>query len=158
MAYCTQCGNPVGELDRFCGKCGTPQAAGTGSSYTPPYTKSADFLKDINSHQAALLCYIPVVGWIPSLVVLASERFRSDRFARFHAFQGLYLFVAWLIVDWVIEPIFSHMGSFNLPLASIFKALLFAAWIFMIVKASHKEFYKLPFVGELAERSVSEQR
>jgi uncharacterized membrane protein len=154
MAYCTQCGVPVGDADRYCAKCGAPQASAGPASSIP---KTKEFLKDVDSHKAALLCYIPVLGWIPALIVLAAERFRHDRFARFHAFQGLYLFVGWLIVDWVIEPIFHHIHEF-FPLASICKALLFGAWIFMIIKASHKEFYKLPFVGELAERSVSEQR
>jgi uncharacterized membrane protein len=36
--------------------------------------------------------------------------------------------------------------------------LIFAAWVFMIIKVSHDEVYKLPIIGELAERSVSEQR
>ena len=40
------------------------------------------------------------------MVVLAADKFRNDRTVRFHAFQGLYLFVAWLIVEWVLSPIF----------------------------------------------------
>ena len=53
---------------------------------------------------AAILCYIPVVGWIAAVVVLATDQFRRNRTLRFHAFQGLYLFVAWLIVSEVIGP------------------------------------------------------
>jgi uncharacterized membrane protein len=36
--------------------------------------------------------------------------------------------------------------------------VIFGAWIFMIVKTSQDEVYKLPILGELAEKSVSEQR
>ena len=109
-----------------------------------------------------MLCYIPVVGWIPCVVVLASERYRHGRLARFHAFQGLYLFVAWLIVDMVLSPMFGRMHIpfffFHRGSIDILKMAIFAVWIFMIVKTSHDEVYKLPILGELAERSVAEQR
>ncbi|HUA83066.1 MAG TPA: hypothetical protein VMB85_04360 [Bryobacteraceae bacterium] len=115
----------------------------------------------ISGRNAALLCYIPMVGWIAAIVVLASERFRRDSDVRFHAFQGLYLFVAWLMVEWVVSPVL-YISDGAFPLHTLFRHLLqlaiFAAWIFMIVKVSHGEKYKLPVIGELAERSVSEQR
>ena len=39
------------------------------------------------------------------------------------------------------------------------KATIFGAWIFMIIKTGQDETYeKLPILGELAEKSVSEQR
>lgn len=114
----------------------------------------------ISHRNAAILCYIPMVGWIAAIVVLASERFRRDADTRFHAFQGLYLFVAWLMIEWVISPAFYFSDGF--PLHRIFthilQLLVFIAWIFMIVKVSHGEKYKLPILGELAERSVTEQR
>jgi len=38
------------------------------------------------------------------------------------------------------------------------KALIMVAWIFMLIKVSHRERFKLPVIGDLAEKSVSEQR
>lgn len=115
----------------------------------------------MSSRTASLLCYIPMVGWIAAIVVLASQRFRSDPTVRFNAFQGLYLFVAWLIVDWVLGPALL-ISPFGFPFHRVFGAVLklavFATWIFMIVKVSHDQVYKLPILGDLAERSVSEQR
>ena len=117
----------------------------------------------ISNRNAALLCYIPMVGWIAAIVVLASERFRRELDVRFHAFQGLYLFVAWLMVEWVISPALYlstwHSGyAMHHMLSRALELLIFAAWILMIVKVSHDEKYKLPIVGELAERSACEQR
>jgi uncharacterized membrane protein len=37
------------------------------------------------------------------------------------------------------------------------KAVLLGMSIFMMVKASHEEAYSLPVIGELAQRSVSEE-
>jgi uncharacterized membrane protein len=105
------------------------------------------------------MCYIPLVGWIPAIVILASARFKQDREVRFHAFQGLYLFVAWLLIDWAIAPLFYLSSShWAIPVAGILKGTLLGIWIFMIVKTSQNETFRLPVLGELADRSMSEQR
>jgi uncharacterized membrane protein len=154
MPYCCQCGQTVGDDAAFCAGCGARQ---------PLAAKPAtDFLNGISPRVASLLCYIPVIGWIVAIVVLASQRFRNDTRVRFNAFQGLYLFVAWLIVDWVLKPLMRMPGDFGPSMYRIFPALLqlavLCAWIFMIIKAAHDEVYKLPVLGDLAEKSVSEQR
>ena len=159
MPYCCQCGTQVGGADRFCGKCGARQAGASGSGAGIP----SDFLNGVSNRHAALLCYIPLIGWIAAIVVLASERFRRETQVRFHAFQGLYLFVGWLLVEWVISPALyaSSFGMgypFHRVATSVLQLVIFAAWVFMIIKVAHNEDYKLPIVGELAERSVSEQR
>ena len=87
--------------------------------------------------------------------------FRGDAKVRFHAFQGLYLFVAWLIVDWVLSPLlgFQYWGPpFYKIVPVLMKVAVFGAWVFMIIKTAQDEMYKLPILGELAEKSVSEQR
>ena len=156
MAFCTQCGTRVGDADRYCGKCGAPQpmagTAGKAPESGPP------FLTNVNARTASLLCYIPMVGWIAAIVVLAAVRFRRDHTVRFHAFQGLYLFVAWLIVEWVVTPMFRLPGfPFEHALSGLFKAAVLLTWIFMLVKVSQGETYHLPILGDLAERSVREQ-
>jgi uncharacterized membrane protein len=109
-----------------------------------------------------------VVGWIPAIIVLASRRFRQDQNVRFHAFQGIYLFVAWLLVDWVIAPLtvlpaFAGHPRFlwlapGMAVSGLLKLALFVCWIFMLIKVNEGVRYKLPLFGELAERSVAEQR
>ncbi len=146
MPYCSQCGNQVGLADSFCSRCGARQPGAA-----PP---QADPFSGMTPRTASILCYIPWIGWIASIVVLASDRFRTHRTARFHAFQGLYLFVAWLIEDWVLRPMFRAMHG--MPLDNVLKAALIGVSIFMIIKASREEVYSLPIIGELAHRSVSE--
>jgi uncharacterized membrane protein len=167
MPFCVQCGNQVRDTDRFCKVCGnaqTPSAAGTtGAPPPPPGARASDPLAQLTPRNASLLCYIPMVGWVASIVVLASTRFRNDPEVRFNAFQGLYLFVAWLIIDWVVSPFlvmpfaFSDFGNRHF-LPGLLKAAMFGVWIFMLVKVSQGESFRLPILGELAERSVSEQR
>src|SRR5690348_5120390 len=110
MPFCVQCGQTVGGSDRFCARCGTPQAgAQAGSAFESGRVK--DFWSNISERNAALLCYIPWVGWVAAIGVLASDRFRSQKRVRFHAFQGLYLFAAWLMVSWVIAPMLTFPNT-----------------------------------------------
>ncbi len=158
MAFCVQCGNRVGDADQFCAKCGARQKAAAGAPAGGP-RPVPDPLAGISARTASLLCYIPWVGWIAAIVVLASHRFRTDAQVRFHAFQGLYIFVAWLMVEWVFTPFGFLLGMpFHRFGANLLQLAVFAAWIFMLIKVSHDENYKLPILGDLAERSVSEQR
>ncbi len=153
MPYCCQCGKTVGTRDAYCGVCGARQPLAA--------TPAVDYMQGISPRTASLLCYIPILGWIVAIVVLASARFRDDTRVRFHAFQGLYLFVAWLIVDWVLGPMFGFAfwgPPIHRAFPALLKAIIFGAWIFMIVKTSQDETYKLPILGDLAEKSVSEQR
>jgi len=157
MPYCCQCGKPVASADKYCVVCGAPQPA------TPH--PGADVFSGIRPKTAAMLCYIPWFGWIAAVIVIASQRFKQNtteaRDVRFHAFQGLYLFVAWLIVDWVVSPAlrFSNFpfGHGAGALGGLLHLGLLAAWIVMLIKVSQSEHYRLPIIGEMAERSVYEQ-
>jgi uncharacterized membrane protein len=156
----------VGGADKFCGKCGSRQAAASGAGFGPGYRagfRTQQFVNGLTNRNAASLCYIPWVGWIAAIVVLASDRFRQDKQVRFHAFQGLYLFVAWMIVDWVLVPMLTfpeHVFGypmFGMP-AHLLQLAIFVTWVFMLIKVSQGVDFHLPVIGEMAERSASEQR
>lgn len=162
MPYCVQCGQAVGGSDRFCAKCGTLQAGASPNASGGP-DRLRDFWNAISDRNAALLCYIPWVGWMAAIAVLASDRFRAQKRLRFHAFQGLYLFAAWLMVEWVLAPMLVFPASaVGFPvyrtISQLLHLLIVGAWIFMLMKVSNDQDYRLPILGELADRSVSEQR
>lgn len=157
MPFCTKCGHQANEGDAYCANCGARQNAADASARPAgPPPPAHDPLAGLSPRTAAILCYVPAIGWIAAIIVLAARRFKDDRMIRFHAFQGLYLFAAWLIVDWVIGPIVrSTPGHF--PIDLILHALILGVSIFMMIKASHDEAYVLPIIGELAQKSVIEQ-
>jgi uncharacterized membrane protein len=130
---------------------------GSSSSAPPPHgpPNARDILAGIPPRTASIMCYIPGLGWIASIIVLAADRFRHNRAVRFHGFQGLYLFVAWLLEDQVMRPIFGRLPGMHLH--ALVQALLLAASIFMMVKAAHDETYALPLFGELAQKSMTEE-
>ena len=156
MPFCTQCGESVGSADTFCARCGARQVP------TPANPPSGDPLRNVSRRTASMLCYIPLAGWIAAIVVLASPRFQRDRDLRFHAFQGIYLFVVYLLIDWVVAPMFhlmpNHGWKLGIAIGGLMRLTIFFAWVWMIIKTSQEQFFSLPIVGELAERSVAEQR
>jgi uncharacterized membrane protein len=148
MPFCSQCGNQVVDRDIFCARCGArqpiaPEPAGNVSGGLSPRT-------------AAVLCYVPGLGWIAAVIVLASNSFRADRMLRFHAFQGLYLFVAFLVNAAVLRP-FEHVMMPIPHLSGIVELALLVASIFMMVKVGQGNTEcALPLFGELAHRSADE--
>jgi uncharacterized membrane protein len=151
MPFCSQCGNQVGTA-HYCSRCGAKQPV--DDTARPPDAAVRDALAAINPRTASILCYIPGIGWIASIIVLASGRFRHNRLVRFHGFQGLYLFVAWLLDDQVLRPILQRIPGFQLQ--HIIQLVLVGMSVFMMVKAAHDEAYPLPLFGELAQKSVAE--
>jgi uncharacterized membrane protein len=158
MPFCTKCGHEAGGNDTFCARCGARQA-GPGASAPPgtPPPSMQDPLAGLSPRTAAILCYVPAIGWIAAIIVLAARKFKENHLIRFHAFQGLYLFAAWLVVDWVVGPIARWNPDHRFPLDTLLHGLLLAVSIFMMIKASHDEPYVLPIIGELAQRSATEQ-
>jgi uncharacterized membrane protein len=148
MPFCNHCGHEVHPRDTFCAKCGARQPV--------PASQPADFLAGISPRTASILCYIPTLGWIAAVIVLATQRFRNDRTVRFHAFQALYLFAAWLFVQWALKPVFSDEFT-HVGFVKILEGVIIGLWIFMMIKAAHEEAYVLPVIGELAQKSAAER-
>ncbi len=147
MPYCTCCGTRVDAGAAYCHNCGAPQ------NFRP----ASDFLSGISDRTASILCYIPVFGIIPSIVFLASQRFRGNTRVRFNAFQSLYLFVAWLLVSAAIPALVITGGWPGAMVMGLLKLAVFVCWIYLLIKAAQQEEVRLPIIGDLAARSTSEQ-
>lgn len=105
----------------------------------------------------SILCYVPFMGFVASVIILGTRRYRNDRVIRFHAFQGLYIFAAWLVVNWAIAPVFAAIPHDVFRVDKLLQVLILVVWVFMMVKTSHGETYALPLIGELAQRSAHER-
>lgn len=113
----------------------------------------------LEQNVAGLLCY--VLGWLTGIIFFVLEK--ENKFVRFHAMQSIITFGAitvFFIVLSIIQGIllsavwfFFLIGIFSL-ISVIVSILTFALWIFLIVRAGRGETYKLPIVGEIAEKYV----
>jgi uncharacterized membrane protein len=140
----------------------TPQPNGhqQPGDYQQPYSTLAAGLRPtsmgMDANIAAGLSYI--VGWITGLIFFIMEK--QNRFVRFHAMQSI-LFSAALTAFYVLL----NIVSFALAIASIpFLGLLLSGigflvaivtlvvWIFLVINAFQGKYFKLPVLGNYAER------
>ena len=159
MAFCSGCGTQMGDDAAFCPKCGKAagQAGAAVASPAPPpapppsYATTAAPAAPMQENIAGMLAYFTI---IPAIIFLLIEPYNRDRFVRFHSFQCLFTCAA-LIVLHVVLSVFSYIipvlmfGVYGLVgLAEL------ALWILLVVKAYQHEMFKLPIVGDLAEKQA----
>ncbi|TFH35774.1 MAG: hypothetical protein E4G93_03205 [Dehalococcoidia bacterium] len=95
---------------------------------------------------AGLLCY---VAWlITGLIFFLMEK--ENRFVRFHAMQSIMVFGGLTVIIWVVS-IIPFLNVLVVPLLSILSLVL---WIILMVKAYQNVWFKLPWVGNLAEKYI----
>ena len=106
-----------------------------------------------------LLCYLPCcIGFIFSVVVAIVEK--QSRFLRFHAFQSLLLHGVYLVLViglYVVQFALAlvHLGILGLLVTVVHLLLglgMFAAMIFLMIKANGNEELELPVIGEMARK------
>ncbi len=138
----------------YCGHCGKAQPNAYAYHYTRPSYPAASPLGNMSPRAASILCYIPVFGVIPAIIILAAHQFRRDNHVRFNAFQSVYLFVAWLVVKAALS-----LPGFGVEhiLLELVKLGFFICWIVLLVKAAQNQPMHLPIIGDLAARSATEQ-
>ncbi len=96
---------------------------------------------------AAALAYLG--GFVTGLVLLAVEK--ESRFVRFHAMQSTVLFLGVLVLSIAVNSILL-LG------ALLYAFVLFPAvvilWLVLMFKAYNGERFKLPIVGDFAEKQI----
>ncbi len=159
MAFCPNCGKEVANGQLFCAGCGTAQPRDTtytNQSYGPPPPPPdpeapLDYQRDVQENKVfGIISYI----WFLSLVSYFAAP-KNSRFSRFHAIQGLNLFILELIVS-VIGAILRAIFSWIWPVARIMSMVtgicslgLVALMIIGIISAANGEMKELPVVGSI---------
>lgn len=95
---------------------------------------------------AAALAYLPIVA----IVWLVLEPYSKDKFIRFHSIQSLGLAVVWFGLSIVLSAI---------PILGWILLILLTPAVFIVavvcaVKAYQNEKFKLPVLGDFAEKQV----
>lgn len=101
---------------------------------------------------AGLLCYLPAVGWIISLILFLIDK---RRFVKFHAVQSLAFHVALIVIYFALGIFMGmlhlmHIFFLGLFLYPLLWLATFVILILLMVKAYSHEEYKLPIVGDFS--------
>lgn len=129
----------------------------------PPVQTAAKSSTGLDENIAALLSYVFHV--ISGLIFFLIEK--NSRLVRFHAMQALILgalfivgLFVWMFAWFVVAVIASQLpgvvgGLLSLVatlLIFVFYAALFVGWILGMVKAYQGQYFKLPLIGNFAEK------
>ena len=117
----------------------------------------------MNQNVAGLLCYL--AGWITGLIFFLIEK--ENRFVRFHAMQSILLGAAAIvifIVFWIVAVVSSLVvgyisgilgGIVWIVMVLVGGALglgIFVGAIISLIKAYQGQYFKLPVIGNYAEK------
>lgn len=112
-----------------------PLKPGTGRSTT-----------GLDEHLAGALTY--VLGFITGVLFLLIEK--DSAYVRFHARQSTITFAAVLVFDLMLWAL-PLVGWILIP---VFTVGVVALWALLMFKAVTGQRYKLPYIGEMAERQT----
>ncbi|HEX4423875.1 MAG TPA: DUF4870 domain-containing protein [Terriglobales bacterium] len=158
MAFCSSCGGQVADGVTVCPACGHSTAT-TAAPAAPAVIPAVQTGSGLTDNVAGMLAYLSI---IPAIIFLVMEPYNRNRFIRFHSFQSIFFCVA-SVVAWVALVIISKVLGI-IPILGPFIAILLwialclaslIAWIILLIKASQGVMYKLPFIGDLAEKQAN---
>jgi len=167
MSFCQTCGASLPDGSPACPACGASQGVAAPSatpgampgSYPGPAPVVAPVAaagSGLTPNVAGALAYL--VGFITGILFLVLDPFKTDRFVRFHAFQSIFLNLAW-IAFWIVwQVVWLTLGAFTHGLLFLILTpinLLIALgglclWIYMMYSAYQGKTVQLPIIGPLA--------
>jgi uncharacterized membrane protein len=164
---CPACHNEVSSENSFCNHCGAPIQAAAGAPTGAGATAAAPAAyavqpavaasPGLSENAAAALAYVTI---IPAIIFLVIEPFNKMPLVRFHSWQSIGLCIVATILQ-VLVAICEGMLRFIPGVFFLFELVhlvvwlgLLAVWIFVILKAAKGEWYKLPIIGDFAEKQA----
>jgi uncharacterized membrane protein len=143
MAFCSGCGTQIPDGTTICSTCSSRASAA-------PQSGSGGLTDNV----AGMLAYVTIV---PAIIFLVVAPYNRNKFVRFHSFQCIFLSVAWIAL-WIalgfvgMIPVLGWATILIWPLLGIGGLIL---WIILLLKANQGQMFKLPVIGDLAEKQAN---
>lgn len=145
---CPQCETSMPDSAAFCPRCGRRMIAAPAAVGTTGW---------LQENVAGALAYMTV---IPAIIFLRIMPFKRNQFVRFHSWQSIFLVVAGLVIGAAVRVVFAifalipRIGYLFSWLVVILVSLAwFLVWLVVMVKAFQGEQFKLPIIGDFAEKA-----
>jgi uncharacterized membrane protein len=150
--FCTNCGNSIDDAAAFCPKCGLatgPAAGATAGATAGGGAVVVPTASGLTDNVAGMLAYITI---IPAIIFLVVAPYNRNRFVRFHSFQSIFFCVGWIIVATALRIILPWV---LFPLWTLIDLAIFVLWIVLLLKAYQGQMWKLPVIGDMAEKQAN---
>ena len=143
MAFCNTCGAQIADGTTTCPAC-------AGRAATPPAVAASGMTDNV----AGMLAY---VTFIPAIIFLVTAPYNQSRFIRFHSFQSIFLFVAVVAIQVLLSilTVVPFLILLTGPLHMLVALGALIVWIILLLKANQGQMFKLPVIGDLAEKQAN---
>ena len=107
----------------------------------------------LSENAASGLAY---VTFIPAIVFLATPPYNQNPNIRFHSWQSIFLTIAYIVVDVALTVLFRlpFFGFITLALWPLVGLAFLIIWLLVLIKAFNGQRFKLPIIGDLAEKQA----
>lgn len=143
--FCSNCGAQIAEGAAFCPSCGKPSAAAPANAGTTSAPASG-----LADNVAGLLAYL----FIPAIIFLVVEPYNRNRFIRFHSFQSIFFAIAWFFVNIVFGFVLMAIPLLGWAISMLLWLGFLILWIVLMIKAFQGSWFKLPVIGDIAEKQA----
>jgi len=142
MAFCNMCGAQIADGTTTCAACSSRPAAASVAAGS-----------GMADNVAGMLAYIT---FIPAIIFLVTPPYNQSRFIRFHSFQSIFLFVAVVAIQIGLSvlTVVPFLIFITAPLHMLVALAALVVWIILLLKANQGQKYKLPVIGDLAEKQA----
>jgi uncharacterized membrane protein len=101
----------------------------------------------LSDNAAGALAYVTI---IPAIIFLVMEPYNRNPFIKFHAWQNIFLCIFMFVLGIIgIIPILGWLILF------LGMAVAFVFWIIAIINAYKGVMYKIPIIGNFAEKQAN---
>lgn len=133
--------------------------AGTPGGAAAPGIQPQATSAGISDNAAGAICYL--FGFITGILFLVLAPYNQNRNVRFHAFQSIFLNLAWFVI-WIGITIVSIILGHIPVLGAIISLLLgfcvwigaLVIWLYMMFKTYNGEMIVLPVIGPMAQKQA----
>lgn len=142
MAFCNLCGAKIADGTTTCAAC-SGRAAGA----------PAVAVSGMADNVAGMLAY---VTFIPAIVFLVTPPYNQSRFVRFHSFQSIFFCVAIFAIQVALTmlTVVPFLIFITGPLHLLVSLGALVLWIVLLLKANQGLMFKLPVIGDLADKQA----
>jgi uncharacterized membrane protein len=149
-AFCPSCGKATAAAAGGAAVAAQPTPQAAPPPVAPPVaanTAAAPLAENI----AGMLAYFTI---IPAIVFLLIEPYNKNKFVRFHSFQCLFICGALIVIHVGLSIIGYALPLLVLPIYMLLGLAELVLWILLVIKAYQHVMFKLPIVGDLAEKQA----
>jgi uncharacterized membrane protein len=108
----------------------------------------------LSDNAAAGIAYLTI---IPAIVFLIIDPFKKSAIVRFHAWQSIFFFIAWAVINilvGLVQHIVPSAVFLTLTTLQLVGLAIFIVWLIVFIGAFGGKKIKLPVVGDLAARQA----